>query len=67
MRQALGADETLTDLPVSASDGTATTTEDLSFTITGVSDNTLAAPNSHSLIEDPTLGKWHTYWHGPRR
>ena len=51
--QALGADETLTEtFSVSASDGTATTTETLSFTITGVSDTTLAAPAVGALTED---------------
>ena len=51
--QALGADETLTEtFSVSASDGTATTTESLSFTITGVSDTTLAAPTAGALTED---------------
>ncbi|MDA7592131.1 VCBS domain-containing protein [Rhodobacteraceae bacterium] len=51
--QALGADETLTEtFSVSASDGSATTTESLSFTITGVSDTTLAAPTAGALTED---------------
>ncbi len=51
--QALGADETLTEtFSVSVSDGTATTTESLSFTITGVADTSLAAPTAGALTED---------------
>ena len=51
--QALGADETLTEtFSVSVSDGTATTTESLSFTITGVADTSLAAPAAGALTED---------------
>ena len=51
--QALDADETLTEtFSVSVSDGTATTTESLSFTITGVADTSLAAPTDGALTED---------------
>ena len=51
--QALGADETLTEtFSVSVSDGTATTSENLSFTITGVADTSLASPTAGALTED---------------